>query len=435
MNYEPEDLLRPAERVPNLGLYPVVKYLANEEGIELTGRLTARPVEQASFAQERPALTRFLSSNKTGVIAARDASAFAKVIACTMKAFPKASTTVIGSKYRKLQNAADRVASFVDQGVRHKIDVVRAGEPYHYVGDQKHSGVIFSTFEETANLDFSQCDFVFFLNAVDCTHQVPQKLTLANPDHQFRLFGFRAPAKYSPYEEAVMMRTFGPNKLGVDHSLRIRRPIATKTYQFRCHRRKDAGMRELVGANRDRNRYITEFATSEQVGNRSVAILVNDIMQASKMSELLPSWEIYTSQNLNRTNGAFRNRVKRQCTHWKTGERSIVVLDESAHKFPGQNTDIAIWAGGSPKAPRIPNKWQFQDDDGIFRPLVVVDFEDSFGNSHKGRDGANQWSRWRRRQFEEQEIFSCVCQKEGAIRAFLKSLEQQKRKATACQAI
>ena len=26
MNYEPEDLLRPAERVPNLGLYPVVKY-------------------------------------------------------------------------------------------------------------------------------------------------------------------------------------------------------------------------------------------------------------------------------------------------------------------------------------------------------------------------------------------------------------------------
>ena len=138
---------------------------------------------------------------------------------------------------------------------------------------------------------------------------------------------------------------------------------------------------------------------------------------------------------MNRTNGAFRNRVKRQRNHWKTGERSIVVLDESAHKFSGQNIDLAIWAGGSPKAPRIPNKWQFQDDDGIFRPLVVVDFEDSFGNSHKGRDGANQWSRWRRRQFEEQEIFSCVCQKEGAIRAFLKSLEQQKRKAMACQAI
>ena len=163
--------------------------------------------------------------------------------------------------------------------------------------------------------------------------------------------------------------------------------------------------------------------------------MVNDIEQALKISNLLPSWEIYTSQNLNRTNGAFRNRVKRQRNHWKTGERSIVVLDESAHKFSGQNIDLAIWAGGSPKAPRIPNKWQFQDDDGIFRPLVVVDFKDSFGNSHKGRAGANQWSRRRRRQFEAPEIFSCVCQKEGAIKAFLKSLEQQKRKATACQAI
>jgi len=46
LKHEVEDLLWPAERLPNLGLYPVIKYWANEKGMEVTGSLTARPASR-----------------------------------------------------------------------------------------------------------------------------------------------------------------------------------------------------------------------------------------------------------------------------------------------------------------------------------------------------------------------------------------------------
>ena len=99
---QPENMLKPADRLPNLGLYPIIMQLASERGIEFDGRLNARSVDESSFANQRPALTAFLRGNKTGVISSRHSNAIPKVIAWTMQAFPNASVTVIGSKYLSL---------------------------------------------------------------------------------------------------------------------------------------------------------------------------------------------------------------------------------------------------------------------------------------------------------------------------------------------
>lgn len=448
----PINLLSQNNRVPNLGLLPVIEQILVSEGLEyhVRNRTVPRQVNAATLPTDRPALTSFLQNSPTGIIASDSSSLLHEVIAWTVTKFPIASAVVIDRSIKKLESAARRVKDLLDVGLRYKVAVVRSGLPYHYRGDEQHSGVIFSTFGETANLDFSQADFVFFLDANQCTFQVPQKLTLANPDHQFRLFGLLDTARqYSPYENAVQFRTFGPEKLVLGANRTIKRTVQLARVPWRGRLKPGKRLHGLVWSNRDRNLALVNVAQSLtfdprcEKQNRNIALLVNDIQHASVLSKLLTDWELYTGQNLNRVNGSTRNRIKRQRANWRFGQRSIVVLDEVAHKFPGWNLDIAIWAGASPNTPKIPCSWGFQDDDGVAKPLMIVDFNDDFGphyngNGKKGRRSrssadsiANRWSRWRRREFHQNEIFDCgTSSSDGRIQQFMNSLNGQRRKAT-----
>ena len=346
-----------------------------------------------------------------------------------MQTLPDASIIVIGHKKNDLRRLLEATSDLVEQSTQVRIGIACEGHPFNYKADEPHAGLIFSTMKEVANLDFSQADFVFFANANECTHRIPQSLTLAMPDCQFRLFGFDDEmTKDAPYEAATKMRIFSPAKLSLGLNSRVRRPVGT-THPPLTSATKYHDMQQHVWRNRSRNEEIAEYAKEAVVvdetqgRHRTIAVLVDNLTHATALSSLLPDWRLRYPASLSQTSGSFRGRVSKQRTQWDDGLRSIVVLDGPRTEYQGWNADVLIWAGATPSIPFIPPSWLLQEDSSTLKPLVVMDFEDQFSGV------AASWNQARKRKYAAQDIFECgIKMHQGRTSEFLRLLEIEKQK-------
>ncbi|QGJ68572.1 Hypothetical protein PBC10988_2330 [Planctomycetales bacterium 10988] len=416
-------------RLPNAGCLPLLQELADRNGkmiqVVTSPPISPLPLPSAQASANHPILSEYVRNHSNGIISVPHGYEETSVIASLSEAYPQQKMLVLGSKTSRLKRILSNLAgSCVNETTRDRMAFADGRLPLLLEPDQEMPPLVFSTFKETANLDFSTADIVLFLDAKEAAHQKAQE-ALEVVDARFRLFGLlREDQKVSPYEEGVLMRVFGPERLFLRQGERTQRASQVAwvdhhqptismerigpTFDYRCIWHNERRNREIVKLAKqlsntdqlDPRKFPqpAQWLSSQDSNPKTITILVDRLDHAVSLGEQLRDWPIIISKSvfLEGYPARVRKRLNRDRRRMHYGTRQIVMTDmaESYRSRP----DILLWAGASPYPPSIPCKWREEDRDSN-RPLLIVDFLDRFNRQTR------KWSKSRKEIFAQQNIF------------------------------
>jgi len=440
---ETVSLLRAADgrRLPNSGLFPALRFLAQRGGIRLQRRVTPAirtlpdPIHLEFLSY--PQVAQFAFHTPLGRIAIHPGIKPEDVIGDLASAFPDTRIVVLGGHARQLKRIAEALCA---RKIRAWSITTRFLLPLlDHLEDEEIPRVICSTPREAANIDFATAGIVILLDASACQH-ADMQMTLSQVDAAFRLYGLfdvtRVPA---PSVVDATMATFGPDIIRLQSRLEVRREVHVAwmptpppeidldlkdpNFGRRCywhHERRNRRIKQLAKGLRsasplNRRSFGEVERRFGQPGYTppSVTILVDRPIHAVELSRLLPDWPVIAAdESLEGLDANFCDGVRQQRREWLDGSHQIV-LTSAAPRFRGETSDVVIWVGGGKSLDAIPRRW-LSAAVGSSNPILIIDFLDGHNQV------AKSLSRDRRREYLQNDIFPIdISAAQGRLAMFL----------------
>ena len=220
----------------NVGIFPLVKQLCRDRGINLAKARRENPLASLPPPAERPVgfsgLKDFVQQNETGIIETNKPADVIAELATAFRGPPLIYMVVLASKKERLTKCEVKLKRLFSEDEHQFIQRVDAMHPVTFDGDKPLQGILLSTFAESGGIDLEKAHMVVFLDAAECLHErASMPLTTANAAG--RLYGIRKPHSKveSLHEEAVVMRVFGPEVISF-RGLATRRDAAVHWLPF-----------------------------------------------------------------------------------------------------------------------------------------------------------------------------------------------------------
>lgn len=426
-------ILRGLARVANYGMIEAVKYLAKLNGAKLLVRESAESIAKViwpSPSSMTGELQAFLAGFRCGIIEFSEPSV---VISETLKAFPGSHVIVLANSLKKLERCKRQVDILLQSGPQHCTRICSSNNPIVFADgdDSEMEGITFSTFGYCGEVDFATSDFVFFLDAAECSHVAAQD-PLAQVDAKFRLFGFtQAGRNYSRYQAAKMAQVFGFERISLRRFGFVRRfcQLYWTTENDPARILGKGSVSDLlwsgVWKNQTRNDTVAAISQTAAVSeafpglrDAKTAIIVENVVHAAELSRRLPKWWVFVGddESLNMTPGSFRTRLRTQSQSWATHSRFIMTRAAAENYQSAHDLDAVIWAGAGVFTSAIPEAWLFCHS-SKHKPLLIIDFEDS------GSKKLRYWTNRRKADYGNRDIFPLhICKRTARIERWIRHL-------------
>ena len=372
--------------LPMLGLRQLIRDELRRKGHDVQQvssiPISKLPCPYVGSETSYPSLARFVQANVTGLIgAAPDFDVDVASIASLARAYPTNRIMVVGAQRKSLNRILRVLRKF-------GLPAQRAlGRSSGHSLEADAPKLLVSTFLAAADFDLAHCAIVIFADAEECGHQ-RATMMLSQVDARFRVFGLMRRRQYHQQPASTksdLLRVFGAASIALKSYNRIRVDCRVTWIQNRQNFMdmciEDVNYhRHVIWNNRRRNQKI-KAATNEVSTNalEHTVILVKTLQHASALSRRLPDWQVCIAdcekREAERMNRRFSAKAKLLNTAW-LGSKAIVTT-ACAPAYPGYLARNIVWAGSGIE-PEIPVSWFYRKDDGIERPVRVVDFTDRF---------------------------------------------------------
>lgn len=424
-------------QLPNLGLLPAIRHRARQNGIDLhinastsLCQLPAPRINNLRYSE----LAEFISNQNLGIIDHSKSVSIPDLIRDIHIAFPNQRKIVL-CKSRSVQAGLyQKLSPYIPS-----IHLTRPNQPLNWSEPSDIPRVLIALPFDVIDYDFSQCELVVLPEARTCC-QSRTRQALSQIDMRARLYGFHESRfELSPSESDMLMATFGPEHLQICNDAKIGRPVHLITISHRNGYRLPSDQpnfaKRIYWQNRRRNRLICRVArelncgqlsetTHSQLtndlptnspGGRNITILVDRPMHAIELSNSLADWSVLISPEiLSQCPGSFRRRIRNQNLDrcWLESQKRIMLTDY-ANDQTFDDTDVLIWAAGTPYIDGIPHRI-CRTSPQLPKPLLIVDIND------QGNPDTVLFSRMRRDEFFRRPIFPCgLTTSDGRVAMFL----------------